>query len=275
MYISGFIAISSSSTAWNLFMCSFCTRLIDSMPPPIATSTPSSMIERAATAIACRPEAHCRSIVVPATVTGRPARIAPLRATFITMVPCCIAQPITTSSTSPGSMPARLAASAITWPAMVGPSVLFSAPRKALPTPVRAVETITASVAMLASLLCSRVELHVTQQVVSGIAELDVDGGDSLEVMADVQFVGHAHAAVQLNRLVGDELAGIADLRLGAGGEARDTALAGTEAKIEMLHQGKRLLMGNEHVDHPVLQHLEAANGDAELLSRLGVFQRR
>src|SRR5713226_7638487 len=36
MYISGFIAINSSSTAWNLFMCSFCTRLIDSMPPPMA-----------------------------------------------------------------------------------------------------------------------------------------------------------------------------------------------------------------------------------------------
>ena len=110
-------------------MCSFCTRLIDSMPPPIAISTPSSITERAATAIACRPDAHCRSMVVPATVTGSPARIAPLRATFITMVPCCMAQPITTSSTSPGSMPARLTASAITWPAMVGPSVLLSAPR--------------------------------------------------------------------------------------------------------------------------------------------------
>ncbi len=110
-------------------MCSFCTRLIDSMPPPTAISTPSSMTDLAATAIACRPEAHCRSIVVPATVTGSPARIAPLRATFITMVPCCIAQPITTSSTSSGAMLARLIASAITCPAMVGPSVLLRAPR--------------------------------------------------------------------------------------------------------------------------------------------------
>ena len=99
------------------------------MPPPIAISTPSCITERAATAIACRPEAHWRSMVVPATVTGRPARIAPLRATFITMVPCCMAQPITTSSTSPGAMPARFTASAITWPARVGPSVLLSAPR--------------------------------------------------------------------------------------------------------------------------------------------------
>jgi len=42
-----------------------------------------------------------------------------------------------------------------------------------------------------------------------------------------------------------------------------------------MLHQGERLLMSDEHIDHPVLQHLEAADGDAELLSGLGVFQRR
>src|SRR5262245_48976913 len=59
-------------------MCSFCTRLIDSMPPATAIVTPSRITERAATAIACKPEAHCRSIVVPATVTGNPARIAPL-----------------------------------------------------------------------------------------------------------------------------------------------------------------------------------------------------
>src|SRR6516165_9215703 len=61
-------------------MCSFCTRLIDSIPPATAIFTPSSTTERAATAIACKPEAHCRSIVVPATVTGNPARIAHLRA---------------------------------------------------------------------------------------------------------------------------------------------------------------------------------------------------
>src|SRR5499427_5003311 len=76
-------------------MCSFCTRLIDSMPPATAIFTPSSTTECAATAIACKPEAHCRSIVVPATVTGNPARIAPLRATFIAVVPCCMAHPMT------------------------------------------------------------------------------------------------------------------------------------------------------------------------------------
>src|ERR1700756_5384709 len=137
-------------------MCSFCTRLIDSMPPGTAIFTPSSTTERAATAIACKPEAHCRSIVVPATVTGNPARIAPLRATFIAVVPCCMAHPMTTSSTSPGSTLARLTASPMTCPAIVGPSVLFSAPRKAFPIGVRAVETITASVMLSSSLQVMR-----------------------------------------------------------------------------------------------------------------------
>ena len=80
-------------------------------------------------AIDCSPEAHCRSMVGPATVTGRPARIAALRATLTPVVPCCMAQPITTSSTVPGSMPERLTAWAMTCPAKVGPSVLLRAPR--------------------------------------------------------------------------------------------------------------------------------------------------
>ena len=42
-----------------------------------------------------------------------------------------------------------------------------------------------------------------------------------------------------------------------------------------MLHQRERFLMGDEHVDHPVLQHLERTDRGAELLSGLGVFQRR
>ena len=72
-----------------------------------------------------------------------------------------------------------------------------------------------------------RVELRKPQHMKRGIAELDVDGGNPLEVMADIQFVGHAHAAVELHRLVGDEPAGITDLRLGAGSEPREAGLAG------------------------------------------------
>src|SRR5436305_13769080 len=74
-----------------------------------------------------------------------------------------------------------------------------------------------------------RVELGEPQHMKRGIAELDVDGRNSLEVMADVQFVGHAHAAMKLHRLVSDEPAGIADLRLGTGCEPGETGFIRTE----------------------------------------------
>ena len=90
-----------------MFIWLFCTRLIDSPPPPMAISTPSKITERAANAIACKPDAHWRSMVVPAVVTGRPARSSALRAMLVPVVPCCMAQPITTSSTSAGSIFAR------------------------------------------------------------------------------------------------------------------------------------------------------------------------
>ncbi|GCC45344.1 hypothetical protein chiPu_0029193 [Chiloscyllium punctatum] len=93
--------------------------------------------------------------------------------------------------------------------------------------------------------------------------------------MTDVQLVGHAHAAVQLHRLICHELAGIADLGLGARSQPREAGLTLAEAERQMLHQRQRLLMRDEHVDHPVLQHLEAADRDAELLARLGIFQCR
>ena len=78
--------------------------------PRTAIGTPSRMMARAAIAIACRPEAHWRSIVVPATLTGKPARMTVWRAKFPPVVPCCKAQPTTTSSISPGSTLARRAA---------------------------------------------------------------------------------------------------------------------------------------------------------------------
>ena len=56
-----------------------------------------------------------------------------------------VAQPSTTSSTSPGSMPARSTACLTTWPPSVAPWVMLNAPRNALPIGVRAVDTMTAS----------------------------------------------------------------------------------------------------------------------------------
>src|SRR5439155_20945394 len=98
----------------------------------------------AAVAMVIRPEEHWRSIDIPATVTGSPARSAAVRP-MVVCTPCIRAQPMITSSTSAGSTFARSIAARIGCAASVGEGVALNAPRYALPMPVRAVETITAS----------------------------------------------------------------------------------------------------------------------------------
>ena len=110
-------------------MCSFCTREMDSRPPPTTQVIPSSIICLAAVATAIRPEEHWRSIVIPDTDAGRPAAIAATRATFRPWVPCCRAAPMITSSTSPPSTPARSTAPLMAWAAIVGASVSLNIPR--------------------------------------------------------------------------------------------------------------------------------------------------
>ena len=110
-------------------MCSFCTRLIDSTPPATITGTLSTITRCAAMAIVCMPDEQKRLTVAPLVVTGRPARIAAWRAMFSPVAPSGRAQPRITSSTSPGSMPARSTAFLIAWPASVAPCVLLKAPR--------------------------------------------------------------------------------------------------------------------------------------------------
>src|SRR5690606_20695502 len=61
-------------------------------------------------------------------------------------------------------------------------------------------------------------QLGVAAEVPVGVAELAFDHGDALEVVADIEFVGHAHAAVDLHGVLADELAGLADLHFRAGG---------------------------------------------------------
>lgn len=58
-------------------------------------------------------------------------------------------------------------------------------------------------------------QLCVARNVVVRGAELELQSGEPLEVVADRQLLGHAHAAVQLHRLLPDEPAGLADDRLG------------------------------------------------------------
>src|SRR5262245_33633889 len=118
---------------------------MDSRPPATATGTPSWVMLRAASAIACSPEEQKRLTVCAAAVTGRPARMAHWRAMLPPVAPSGLALPMVTSSTWPGSMPARFTAWAMTWPPMSAPWVSLKAPRTALPLGGRAVETMTAS----------------------------------------------------------------------------------------------------------------------------------
>src|SRR5690606_24628256 len=84
----------------------------------------------------------------PETVMGRPALRAIWRAILAPVAPSGLAQPMITSSTSAGSMPARCTACWTTWPPSVAPWVMLKAPFQLLARGVRAVETMTALVMM-------------------------------------------------------------------------------------------------------------------------------
>src|SRR6185436_5145622 len=79
-------------------------------------------------------------------VMGRPARSAICRAMLLPVAPSGVAQPISTSSTSAPSMPARSIAALTAWPPRVAPWVMLKAPFQLLASGVRAVETMTALV---------------------------------------------------------------------------------------------------------------------------------
>ncbi len=99
----------------------------------------------AAVAMVCRPDEQKRLMVMPETLTGQPAASAIWRAMLPPVAPSGVAQPTITSSTSPGSIPARAMAWLAAWPPMDAPWVLLSAPFQDFARPVRAVETMTAS----------------------------------------------------------------------------------------------------------------------------------
>ncbi len=110
-------------------------------------------------------------------------------------------------------------------------------------------------------------------EVVVGVAKGVLDHGQPLEVVADLGFLGHADAAVELDRLLADELAGLADLHLG-GGDRRG-ALFGA---LEIGRHGREhrhaagLFERHEHVGGAVLQGLERADRNPELLAGLEIL---
>src|SRR3546814_20506120 len=68
--------IASRPGSGSVRSADVCTIEMDSTPPATITSIWATMTCLAALAIAMRPEEHCRSIVMPETVMGRPARHA-------------------------------------------------------------------------------------------------------------------------------------------------------------------------------------------------------
>ena len=114
----------------------------------------------------------------------------------------------------------------------------------------------------------------VALQVEVHIAELGVDHGQALEVVTDAEFVGHAHATMQLHGLLAHEAAGLADLHLGSGRGLLALGFVLAQLQVDHVGDGHGLLMVHEHVHHAVLQHLELADGHTKLLAGLAVLDR-
>jgi hypothetical protein len=64
----------------------FCVSEIDSSPPATAMRCSPVMMLLAALAIATRPEAHMRSIVMPPTLSGRPGGVGAQAAEVVALV---------------------------------------------------------------------------------------------------------------------------------------------------------------------------------------------
>ena len=104
--------------------------------------------------------------------------------------------------------------------------------------------------------------------MVVGVAKLLFDHGQAFEVVAALVFHGHADAAMQLDGLLADEAGAAADLDLGGGDggvAGGGVGLGGGEGGVDGHRAG--LFEHDQHVDRAVLQGLEAADGDAELLA--------
>src|ERR1700730_9953143 len=97
-------------------------------------------------------------------------------------------------------------------------------------------------------------ERRETLQVSVAVAEHQLSGGEPFEPMAYFQLVGHAHAAVQLHRLLPYEPAGLTDPRLGRrqGPPTLPATLVATAHRGEITHR-TCLLEVNQHVGNAML----------------------
>src|SRR6185437_1157557 len=119
--------------------------------------------------------------------------------------------------------------------------------------------------------------LRETIEMVVRVAQLAGDHREPAKRMAHLELLAHAHAAVELHRLLAHVAAGIGDLDLRGGHDALPLPriLLGIDARASEARHGARLLVADHHVHHAVLQRLESADRHAELAARLEVFERR
>ena len=120
------------------------TMLMLSTPAATTRSWVPDSTPCAAKCTACWDEPHCRSMVTPGTLSGRPADSQALRAMSMACGPTCETQPMMTSSTADGSAPVRVISSLSTCAAM-STGCTPDRPPLRLPTGVRTAPTMYAS----------------------------------------------------------------------------------------------------------------------------------
>src|SRR4051794_26668446 len=119
------------------------TLLITSTPPATTTSCCPDITACTAKSSACWLEPQARLTVVPGMDSGHPAARTEYRPMLLDWSPTCDTQPQTTSSTIPGSTPAR-STSAVSTSADKSAACISDSPPLRLPTGVRTASTITA-----------------------------------------------------------------------------------------------------------------------------------
>lgn len=107
-----------------------------------------------------------------------------------------------------------------------------------------------------------------------GAAQLPLDHRQALEAAADRQLFRHAHAAMQLDRVLADEAAGAADRDLGGADHPSARGRMPVDRGDRPASDGRGPARVDIHVDEAVLHHLELAQRLTELATLLGVFDR-
>src|SRR5437660_316554 len=120
------------------------TRDIISTPAETTRSSCPDQIAAAALKLHCIDEPHCRSTVVPHTVSGQPATSGAILPMFQPCSPIWVTQPICTSSTSAGSRSWRATRPFSTCAQSSSPRMLASEPFR-FPIGLRTASTINAS----------------------------------------------------------------------------------------------------------------------------------